>query len=176
MIVEEQHVITLSYDLRDTNAEGELMERTDADMPFTFLFGVGQLLPSFEANLRGLREGDRFSFTLSPDDAYGEAIEDNIVDIPMENFQVDGEVPANILQIGNFLTLTDNYGQQHLGKVLGFDDQSVKIDFNHAMAGKSLHFEGTILRIRQASADELSHEHHHPQEGEYGYGHFEEED
>lgn len=176
MIVEELHVVTLSYDLRDTDGQGELLERTESDSPFTFLYGAGHLLPSFEANLRGLSVGDRFHFTLTPDEAYGDSIPENIVDIPMDNFRVGGEVPENILQPGNFLTMSDNFGQQHLGKVLAYTSDYVKIDFNHAMAGKTLYFEGAILRIRKASAEEVSHQHYHPQEGEYGFGHFEEDE
>ncbi|MBK8491522.1 MAG: FKBP-type peptidyl-prolyl cis-trans isomerase [Saprospirales bacterium] len=169
MIVEEQHVITLSYELRDTDGKGDLLERTDAENPFTFLYGAGQLLPSFESKLRGLKVGEPFAFSLTPEDAYGDTNEENIVDIPMENFKIEGEVPENVLVEGNFITLMDNYGQEHLGKVVTYTDEFARIDFNHVMAGKVLHFEGNILQIRKASSEELEHQHHHPQEGEGGF-------
>ena len=175
MIVEEQHVITLTYDLRDTDRNGELLERTDVEDPFTFLFGIGQLLPSFEARLRGLKEGDHFSFTLTPEDAYGESIPENIVDIPMENFQVEGEIPENILTPGNFITMQDSYGQEHFGRVVSHNLEFARIDFNHVMAGRILHFDGNIHRIRKATADEMDHGHHHPQEGEAGHHHHHED-
>ena len=171
MVIEEKNVVTLTYDLRETDKEGELLERTDKENPLTFLFGVGQLLPSFEEKLRGLSQGDRFAFSLSPEEAYGESIPDNIIDIPMANFQIEGEVPSHILQEGNYITMQDNYGREHLGKVLTFDEENVKVDFNHVMAGKTLHFEGSIEQVRQATEDELSHGHVHPQDGEGGHSH-----
>jgi len=170
MIVEEQHVVTLAYDLRDTDNKGDLLERTNAEDPFTFVYGIGQLLPSFEAKLRGLKAGESFSFTLSPDVAYGESIPDNVVDIPLENFKMeDGNIPENILVEGNFITMRDNYGQEHMGRVVSFNDQAATIDFNHVMAGKTLFFEGKILQVRKASSEEMEHRHHHPQEGESGF-------
>lgn len=78
---------------------------------------------------------------------------------------------ADFLTVGSFITLMDNFGQEHLGRIHSYDSDSVKVDLNHAMAGKTLHFQGTILIIRPASEEELSHGHHHPQEGEAGSGH-----
>jgi len=52
--IEEHHIITLTYELREGSAEGELLERMDARYPFIFLFGTGKLLKSFEDNLYGL--------------------------------------------------------------------------------------------------------------------------
>lgn len=73
MIIEDRNVITLTYELRENSEQGELLESVESDSPFTFLFGGGNLLPSFEAKLRGLKAGERFSFTLSPEESYGEA-------------------------------------------------------------------------------------------------------
>jgi FKBP-type peptidyl-prolyl cis-trans isomerase SlyD len=44
----------------------------------------------------------------------------------------------------------------------------IKMDFNHPLAGTDLHFEGSIVGIREASSDELDHGHVH---GEGGHHH-----
>jgi len=54
MKIEQQQIATIVYELREENAQGELLERMDSRHPFTFLFGTGKLLKSFEANLYGL--------------------------------------------------------------------------------------------------------------------------
>jgi len=61
LIIEENRVVTLTYELRDGNANGELLERMDARYPFIFLFGTGKLLKSFEENTddEGLRHNGK---------------------------------------------------------------------------------------------------------------------
>lgn len=169
MIIEEQNVITLTYELRENNEHGDLLERVESDSPFTFLFGLGHLLPSFEEKLRGLKEGERFSFILTPEESYGESNPANIVEIPRGNFRMEDGGSSDFLTVGTYVTLMDNAGREHIGRIHSVTNDFVKVDLNHAMAGKTLHFQGTILHIRKASPEEMSHQHHHPQEGEAGF-------
>ena len=48
-IIESQQVVTLTYELRESNAQGTLLERMDANYPLIFLFDSGKMLKSFEA-------------------------------------------------------------------------------------------------------------------------------
>lgn len=152
MIVEEQNIITLAYELRVGNAKGPLLERMDINYPFKFYFGSGQLLPAFEERLIGLEEGQSFNFTLSPEEAYGPVEAGNIIDVPRSIFLSLGE---NILIVDTYVNLMDDEGEQHIGKILSWTEDTVKVDFNHAMAGKVLHFSGVVLNIREANVDEL---------------------
>ncbi|MEM9884744.1 MAG: FKBP-type peptidyl-prolyl cis-trans isomerase [Bacteroidota bacterium] len=161
--IEDHKVVTLTYELREDNAQGELMERMDANYPFTFLFGTGALLPAFEAELEGLTEKDSFEFVLSSNDAYGKVKAENIINVPRAIFQVEGAEPPNLVVKDNFVALTDDTGETHHGKILEFNDLMVKVDFNHVMAGKNLHFKGAVLYIRSASVDELIRKHHIPE-------------
>lgn len=163
MQVEDHQVVTITYELRENDQAGELLERMDANYPFTFLFGTGALLPAFEANLEGLTERDSFEFTLKPKEAYGAVMQGNIIDVPRAVFQVDGAEPANLVVKDSFIKLTDDQGAMHHGKILDFNDLAVKVDFNHVMAGKTLHFKGAILHIRKATVDELIRKHHIPE-------------
>lgn len=163
--IEEQQVVTLTYELREHGPSGELLERMDANYPFIFLFGTGKLLPSFEDQLFGLSEEDAFEFTLSPQEAYGPVRPSDIVSVPLKAFKIDGEVPPNMLVKGNYVSLTNEEGQTYNGKILDWDDQQVKVDFNHAMAGKTLHFKGAVLHIRPATIDELVRQHYIEDDG-----------
>lgn len=159
MIVEEQNVITISYELRENDAGGELMERMDNNYPFVFLFGTGKLLPAFEKKLHGLQEGDSFEFTLSPNEAYGPNRADFIVKVPREVFTQEGQIPVRV-EKDVFVTLTDDMGDQHNGVIIDYNEEEVKVDLNHSMAGMTLHFKGVILKIREATVDELVRNHY----------------
>lgn len=159
MQISTNSVVTLTYTLRQNNAAGEIIEQVDAQYPFKFLFGAGNLLPAFEKHLDSLTETDTFEFTLSPEEGYGAKREDQIVDVPISVFVKDGVVQQELLAVGKYIALTDNQGQTHNGIIVAFNDQQVRIDFNHAMAGKTLHFQGVILKIRAATPEELVRKH-----------------
>ncbi len=164
-IVDDHQIVTISYELRDSDNGGELLERMDANYPFKFLFGSGKLLPAFEENLRGLKESDTFEFVIAQKEAYGPVHPGNIIDVPMRSFKVNGSVPDNLVVKGNFVALTDDEGETHHGKIIDFSDEKVKVDFNHAMAGRNLHFKGVILNIRKATVDELVRKHYIEEDG-----------
>jgi|AntRauTorckE5430_2_1112549.scaffolds.fasta_scaffold12255_2 FKBP-type peptidyl-prolyl cis-trans isomerase SlyD len=151
MIVEDQNIVTLAYDLRERDAKGPLLERMDPNWPFKFYFGSDKLLPAFEEHLRGLEEGDGFEFTLSPEEAYGPVEQGNIIEVPRSAFEGLGD---NVLIVGNYVTLTDDLGDAHNGKILSWTTDKVSVDFNHEMAGRTLHFSGVVLNVREATVDE----------------------
>lgn len=165
MTIEEQTVVTISYELREHNAGGELLERMDVFWPFKFLFGAGKLLPAFEEKLWGLTEEDTFEFVLTPKEAYGPVEPGNIIEVEREIFKVDGQELPNMMVEGNYVNLVDDLGEAHQGKILSMSNTHVKVDFNHAMAGKTLHFKGVVLSIRKANIDELVRNHHIEEDG-----------
>ena len=57
--------------------------------------------------------------------------------------------------VGNVIPMMSQEGGVMPGKVLEIKDDAVKMDFNHQMAGKDLHFTGEILVVRDATEAEL---------------------
>lgn len=166
MIAEDHTVVTLAYELYQDDRNGELLEVMNVKYPFEFLMGNGNLLPAFEDHLRGKKEGDSFAFTLRPEQAYGPVIEQNKHKLPAKIFEVEGAIPDGLLVPGNTLAVTDDHGHKHHGTVIGRTESGeILMDFNHAMAGKTLFFTGVILRIRKATVDELVRKHHIPDDG-----------
>jgi FKBP-type peptidyl-prolyl cis-trans isomerase SlyD len=160
MKIGPEQIITLSYEVREDGPAGELVERMDNYYPFKFLFGTGRLLPAFEARLAGLSEGASFSFTLSPEEAYGKVHDGNIADIPLEVFASSPAYRGVPLYPDLFVSLTDDLGDRHHGKIIELTDTYAKVDFNHALAGKTLYFSGIVLNIRPATVDELIRKHY----------------
>ncbi|MEA1887356.1 MAG: FKBP-type peptidyl-prolyl cis-trans isomerase [Bacteroidota bacterium] len=156
MVIEKDKMVFLRYVLREGDSEGNIVEEVKSDNPLQFLYGAGQMLPNFESNIENLSEGDKFEFRLTSDEAYGDKSEELIVDLPMSVFEIDGKVDESLLKEGTNVPMADSQGRRLIGTVLSHTDTSVKMDFNHPMAGADLHFTGEILDVREASDDELN--------------------
>jgi FKBP-type peptidyl-prolyl cis-trans isomerase SlyD len=168
--ISENTVVTITYDLSvtDENQQKVLVESAEADAPMVFIFGHSGLPEEFERQLDGKAEGDSFSFSLTPDQAYGEYDEQALVEIPKEVFLIDGKLDNEMLQEGNFLPMADNEGNHMQAKVVSIGDSAVKMDFNHPLAGMVMHFDGKVESVRPATAEEIDHGHVH---GEGGHHH-----
>ncbi len=164
-VIEEQQIVTIVYELRDGNADGELLERMDSRYPFTFLFGNGKLLKSFEENLRGLSVDDGFEFILTVDEAYGKNNALNILKIEKRDFHRASDVPEDYIEIGNLVNLMDDDGLNHNGKIIDITDTYIQVDFNHAMVDKELHFKGNVIAILPATLEELIKGYYLPENG-----------
>lgn len=161
MIIEKNKVVSLIYELRSKNSDGEIVESLTESNPLTFLFGSGSLLPKFEENINGLKLDDPFSFELKCNDAYGSVIAEAVVDIPKNVFYVDGELDTEMVQVGNAIPMMDSEGNRLNGVVVSITDDTIKMDFNHPLAGEDLFFKGKIVEIREATEDEITHGHIH---------------
>ncbi len=161
MTISNEKVVTLVYQLKVDNSEGDIIETVKEDKPFVFLYGAGSMLPKFEENLNGLKTGEKFEFTLKSDDAYGQATEDALMDLPKNTFEVDGKIEEGLLAEGNVIPMQNNEGQKFNGVVVEIGDENVKIDFNHPLAGDDLHFTGNIIEVRDATKEEMEHGHVH---------------
>ncbi len=161
MQITKNTVVSLSYVLKRDNAKGEIIEETKAGDPLVFLYGNGQMLPKFEDHLSTLKKDDTFEFTLTSADAYGEMDQDAIIDLDKSIFVVDGKTDDEMLAIGNVIPMRDDQGHMLQGIVVSVSNDSVRMDFNHPMAGNTLHFTGKVIEVREATAEELSHGHAH---------------
>ncbi len=163
-------VVSIVYELRRNNQDGEIVETLSQENPLTFLLGSGNLLPKFEDNLVGLKTGQKFKFILLCDDAYGPIQENAVVDVPISIFVVEGKTDTNLLQTGNVIPMMDNEGRRLNGVVKNINTDTVTMDFNHPMAGSALHFNGEVTEIREATEEELEHGHIHQSCGCSGGG------
>ena len=167
MIAKEQ-VVTLNYRLKEGSTDGNLIEETYSKEAMSFIYGVGGMIPKFEQEIENLKDGDKFSFTLTPEEGYGDLNPEAVVDVPKNIFEVEGKIEDGMLVVGNVIPMSDNQGQRMDGIVKEVTDTTIKMDFNHPLAGVSLHFEGDIVSTRKATAEELEHGHVH---GEGGHHH-----
>ena len=162
MTISKNKVVTLHYALRDGAEDGQLLEETFGKTPISFIFGVGQMIPGFEANLEGKKKDDDFSFLLSPEEAYGGQKPDAVIEIPRTNFaDQNGNIDEETVKVGRPVRMKNQSGQTFQGTIIEDKGEILVVDFNHPMAGRSLHFSGKIIEVREATPEELAHGHVH---------------
>lgn len=160
-MITNNKVVTLTYSLHEDGAEGDLIEKVNADNPFVFLFGAGGLLPEFEQNLSGKIVGSNFSFGIKAENAYGLIDEKAIEYVPKDIFMLDGVLAEDLLVIDNVINLRDQNGHLVRARVVEVGEAEVLLDFNHPLAGVNLFFTGDILDVRDATEEEIEHGHVH---------------
>jgi FKBP-type peptidyl-prolyl cis-trans isomerase SlyD len=151
MKIAENTFVALDYKLV---VDGAVADQSQPGQPLKFAFGMGMLLPKFEAAVEGLEPGAEFAFTLSAADGYGEVIPEAVVELPKAVFEVNGEVEPGLLEVGNMIPMADQQGNRMMGRVAAVADV-VTMDFNHPMAGKTLDFTGKVVDVRELSPEDL---------------------
>ena len=156
MAITKNKMVSLTYDLKIDGNEGDLIEQATAEKPLAFVYGSGLMLPKFEALLEGMEQGKSFEISLSKEDAYGEIDENAVVELPRSIFIVEGKFDEDLIKIGNTVPMMSSNGQRMNGLVLEVADETIKMDFNHPLAGEDLHFKGEILEVRDATDEEIA--------------------
>ena len=153
MKIEQNKVVEFCYELE---VDGKIVDQTTKERPLDYIHGTGSLLPKLEAHIEGMEPGATFDVTLSPAEGYGEVEPERIIDLPKAAFEVNGEIREDLLVPGNTIPMLNGRGAVIPGVVLEVSEDTVRMDMNHQMAGKTLHFKGEILTVREATEKELT--------------------
>jgi FKBP-type peptidyl-prolyl cis-trans isomerase SlyD len=151
--VENGQVVSMEYKL---TVDGEVLDSSDQAGPLQFLAGRGNIIPGLENEMMGMKIGDSKDVIVAPEDGYGEFDEEAFMEVPRSEFPKDMEIEEDIE-----LNLTDEDGNQQVARVESFDDNVVRLDFNHPLAGAELHFTVKVVALRDPTAEELEHGHVH---------------
>lgn len=125
--------------------DGTEADNTFGDEPLTFTVGDGTLLPAIEAGLMGLTEGARHTLILDPDAAYGWPDTGNIHELPRSDF--DPDMP---LEPGLVIGFSTPSGEELPGIIMEVGEESVRVNFNHPLAGHQITMEVEVLTIKPA--------------------------
>ncbi len=155
--VENGVVVAMAYSLHLD--DGEKIDSAPADSPLTYLHGHQNIIPGLERELTGLTIGDEKDVAVVPADGYGEYDEEAVQLISTKLFPADLE-----LEVGMALQLQDDNGNVHEAFVDNVQKDQVLINFNHPLAGRTLHFNVKIVGLRAATAEERAHDHVHDAE------------
>jgi FKBP-type peptidyl-prolyl cis-trans isomerase SlpA len=120
----------------DSNFSGDAVD---------FVIGDGSLLPGFERLLFGMSAGDRRIFSVAPEHAFGMPNDSNVQELERDQFEAESE-----LEIGLIFSFADAAGGEVPGLVIEFDEESVTVDFNHPLAGRTILFDVLVHRVEAA--------------------------
>jgi FKBP-type peptidyl-prolyl cis-trans isomerase SlyD len=157
MKIEDDKVVGIHYTLTDN--DGNTIDSSQGRDPLYYLHGYGHLVPGLEDELEGKALKEQFNVKVLPEDGYGEYNKELVYEIARDKFPD----PKNV-EVGMTFTSKTKEGDINLN-VIGVEDEKVKLDANHPLAGKELNFEVEITDIRDATKEEIEHEHVHGPEG-----------
>jgi len=153
MAIAADQVVSIHYTLK--NDAGEVLDRSQADAPLTYLHGRGNLIPGLERELTGKSSGDRLQVRIVPAEAYGEYDQGLVQRVPrralkgVRDVRVGLQLQAQTAQGARVVTVTQLSGDL------------VTLDGNHPLAGQHLNFDVEVGAVRAATAAELAHGHVH---------------
>ena len=142
MKIEKNKWVTIHYTLKDD--DGKQLDSSVGGEPLGYLHGNGYLIFGLENELEGKNPGDKFSAVIQPKDGYGEYDSRLIIDIPRDQFEVGMQFQV-MTQMGPSIV-----------KVVEVNGDKIKIDGNHELAGKNLHFDVEVVDVRDATEEELN--------------------
>ena len=146
MEIAAERVVSFHYTLTDD--AGAVIDRSPDDRPLSYLHGAGNIVPGLENALTGHAVGDQLTVDVEPELGYGVRHEGLVQSVPKQAFQgVDN------VQLGmQFRAQTE--GGSLLVTVVEVGDDEVRVDGNHPLAGKTLHFDVRIASVRAATDEE----------------------
>lgn len=154
MTVQDGMVVSLDYSLRLNS--GDVIDSSADGEPLMFLQGAGQIIPGLEQALYGMAMGEEKQVTVAPADGYGEMDPEGVQFFPASAFPEEME-----LEVGMALQAQDDSGHTYTVYVTDIQDDGVLMDFNHPLAGETLHFQTKIVGLRPATDEEMAHGHAH---------------
>ena len=153
MQIANNRVVSINYTLK--NDAGAIIDTSEGGEPLTYLHGAQNIIPGLERALDGKVADDALQVTIEAADAYGEYNKELTQVVPSEMFEgVDKVEPGMEFQAET------EHGIQVI-RVAAVDGDNVTIDGNHPLAGERLHFDVSVVEVREASEDELAHGHVH---------------
>jgi FKBP-type peptidyl-prolyl cis-trans isomerase SlyD len=147
-------VVSLDYTLHLD--DGEVIDTSQGEDPLEFLQGRGQIIPGLEQALYGMAVGDEKDVVVAPADGYGELDPDAYEMVDHDVFPPDLN-----LEPGMGLRMRGDSGEPLIAYVAEVRPEGVVLDFNHPLAGETLHFNVKISGLRSATSEELEHGHAH---------------
>ena len=152
-LVQDGVVVSMEYSL---HVDGELLDTSDGQGPLQFLVGYGNIISGLESEMMGMKVGDSKDVVVQPEDGYGEFDEEAFMDVPRGQFPNDMPI-----EVDTELTVRDDEGNARYARVESIEGETVRLDFNHPLAGAELHFSVKVVALREPTEEELEHGHVH---------------
>ncbi|HUD50979.1 peptidylprolyl isomerase [Parvibaculum sp.] len=125
-----------------TLSDGSVFDTSVESDPIEFTLGSAAVIPGFESAVIGMQVGDRKTFTIPSEEAYGQRDPRLVQDVPRS------ELPPELaLFLGMRLTASGGDGREIPLVVTELTDTSVQLDANHPLAGQDLTFAIELVAV-----------------------------
>jgi len=137
-------VVSFEYTLSDEN--GEVLQSNKGKEPVTYTHGQHEIIPGLEKGLAEMEINEEKSIRVKPEEAYGQVDPQGFKEVPKS------DIPTTELDVGTPLNARGPQGEELLIHVSEVKDDTVVLDFNHPLAGKTLHFDVKVVDIAAKEA------------------------
>jgi peptidylprolyl isomerase len=122
--------------------DGEVFDSSEGQVPLEFTIGTGEVIPGFDNGVLGLAAGESRTVEVAPEDGYGVHLEEMVAEVERRQIPDD-----HLLAVGNYLQVSAPNGANFEVRIAELTDTTVRLDANHPLAGKTLHFEIQLLEF-----------------------------
>ncbi len=123
-----------------TLSDGSVFDSSLEKEPLQFKLGSGQVIPGFEQAVLSMNVGETKTVTIPADQAYGQRRDELVLVVEKE------KLPADLNpKTGDKLQMRQPNGSPVIVSVTDINEKTITLDANHALAGKDLNFELTLV-------------------------------
>ena len=119
------------------------MDSNVGGVPLVYVQGSHQIIPGLEKVMEGMKAGENRQITVRPEEAYGKVEAEALVEVDKK------QIPPDAQKVGAQLQGQNEQGQVFTARVSEVRDETVLLDFNHPLAGKTLYFDIKVLNVKE---------------------------
>ena len=146
MDIADRRIATVHFSLHDE--QGQLITSTHGHAPLVYMHGTGSIMPGLEQALAGRWAGDAFSTVIAPEAGFGPRHEALVQTLPRRRLQASGDVG-----VGSRLNAQTARGPLEV-VVVAIDGETVVVDGNHPLAGRTVEARVEVVDVRLATPHE----------------------
>ncbi|TAJ45432.1 FKBP-type peptidyl-prolyl cis-trans isomerase [Methanofollis fontis] len=128
--------------------DGTIFDSSRERDPLRFTIGRGEVIPGFEEAVIGMAVGERKTFTIPSDAAYGPQRDDLVMVVGREQFPPEIE-----FAVGQQYPVEVAEGQVVMVTVTALTEEAVTLDANHPLAGRDLTFAIEVVAVEEGSGE-----------------------
>jgi len=133
---------TVKIHYTGTLEDGNQFDSSRGREPLEFTLGSGQVIPGFDQAVTGMSVGESKNVSIAPEDAYGPRDERAVQEVPKS------ALPEDLVPVEGMTLQAQNQDQRPIQlTVVAVDEDSITVDANHPLAGKTLNFEISLVEI-----------------------------
>jgi FKBP-type peptidyl-prolyl cis-trans isomerase SlyD len=144
-MIKNGSVVSFEYTIFDEN--GKVIDSSRGKEPVTYTHGQQQIIPGLEKKLSGMEINEEKNVRLPPEEAFGPVDPNGFQEVPKDN------IPAEDLKVGTTVLVRGRQGEDLDLRVHEIRKETVVLDLNHPLAGKTLNFGVKVLDIQPGESE-----------------------